>query len=142
MRHFGLVVRDLDRSLKFYCEVLGLRVIRQMEESGTFLDTILAKPGVKVTTVKLGFGEGPTLLELLHFQSPDISVSEWPSLFSTGATHFAMTVTGLTPLYKNLLEAGASVLAAPEQSPDGRASVCFGRDPEGNLIEFVEELNP
>lgn len=142
LRHFGLVVRDLERALNFYCDVLGLRVVRQMEEAGPFLDTILAEPDVRVTTVKLGAQEGPALLELLHFESPDIFVSEWPSLFRTGPTHFAMTVTDLVSVYRNLLDAGASVLAAPERSPDGCAFVCFGRDPEGNLIEFVEELNP
>jgi glyoxylase I family protein len=142
LRHFGLVVRDLERALNFYCDVLGLRVVRRMEEAGPFLDTILAMPDVRVTTVKLGAKEGPTLLELLHFERPDISVSQRPSLFSTGATHFAITVTDLASVYRNLLNAEASVLAAPERSPDGRAFVCFGRDPEGNLIEFVEELNP
>ena len=142
LRHFGLVVRDLERALTFYCDVLGLRVVRRMEEAGPFLDTILAKPDVRVITVKLGAEEGPTLLELLHFEHPDISVSEWPSLFCTGATHFAITVTDLASVYGKLLDAGASVLAAPKRSPDARAFVWFGRDPEGNLIEFVEELNP
>ena len=142
LRHFGLVVRDLERALNFYCDILGLRVVRRMEEAGPFLDTILAEPEVRVTTVKLGAEEGPALLELLHFKWPEISVSEWPSLFRTGATHFAMTVTDLASVYGSLLDAGASVLAAPERSPDGLALVCFGRDPEGNLIEFVEELNP
>lgn len=140
LRHFGLVVRDLDASLRFYCDVLGLRVIRRMDEHGAFLDAILARGKVRVTTVKLAAGEGPTLLELLHFQEPGADYGGQPSLFQTGASHFAVTVTGLEALHKDLCDSGATFLSAPRLSPDGRALVCFGRDPEDNLIEFVEEV--
>lgn len=142
LRHFGLVVRNLDKSLEFYCGALGMRVVRRMEESGGFLDTILADNQVKVTTVKLGAAEGSALLELLHFQVPLAKESGWSSLFQTGATHFALTVKDLRKLHISLEAHGAEFLSAPQSSPDGRALVCFGRDPEGNLIEFVEELTP
>lgn len=140
LRHFGIVVRDLEQSLHFYCEVLGLNVARRMEEAGPFLDSILAHSGVRVTTVKLRACEGPTLLELLCFKHPEIPHSLCPSLFRKGATHIAMTVANLDLLHRKLVDTGADVLSAPERSPDGLSLVCFGRDLEGNLIEFVEEL--
>jgi len=140
LRHFGLVVRDVDKSLDFYCRVLGLHVVRQMEESGDFIDAILARQQARVTTVKLRAENGPTLLELLHFRSPAAQDAGQPSLFCTGATHFAMTVENLRELYESLQRQGEIFLSAPQSSPDSGALVCFGRDPEGNLIEFVEEL--
>lgn len=140
LRHFGLVVRNLEQSLNFYCNFLGLRVVRRMEESGPFLDAILDKPGVQVSTVKLGAFEGPTLLELLYFTKPKSLESPYPSLFRSGPSHFAMTVENLDLLYRTLLEKEIKVLSVPERSPDGLALVCFARDPEGNLIELVEEI--
>jgi len=138
LRHFGIVVRDLDRALEFYCGKLGLIVSRRMDEQGTFLDTVLAAPGVKVTTVKLAAPEGPTLLELLQFESPAPEEGAMPSLFRTGATHFALTVQDLMELHAFLAAGGTPFLSAPERSPDGLARVAFCRDPEGNLIELVE----
>ena len=140
LRHFGIVVRDLEQAINFYSGVLGLRVVRRMEEAGPFLDTILNKPGVRVSTVKLGAFKGPTLLELLYFTTPKAASSPCPSLFRSGLSHFALTVENLALLHRNLLEKETKILSAPSRSPDGLALVCFARDPEGNLIELVEEL--
>ena len=138
LRHFGIVVRDLDRALDFYCGKLGLTVSRRMDEKGAFLDTTLAASGVKVTTVKLAAPEGSTLLELLQFESPPPGDGGMPSLFRTGATHFALTVQHLFELHEVLVAGGTPFLSAPKTSPDGLARVAFCRDPEGNLIELVE----
>jgi catechol 2,3-dioxygenase-like lactoylglutathione lyase family enzyme len=140
LRHFGIVVRDLDRALEFYCGKLGLIVSRRMDEQGTFLDTVLAAPGVKVTTVKLAAAEGPTLLELLQFESPAPEEGAMPSLFRTGATHFALTVQDLRNLYDELVLTGTPFLSELRRSPDGLAIITFCRDPEGNLIELVEPI--
>lgn len=138
LRHFGIVVRDLERALEFYCGKLGFAVSRRMEESGAFLDTVLAAPGTKVTTVKLGAGEGAALIELLQFDVPKPENGGEPSLFRTGATHFALTVTDLDALHESLAACGTTFLSKPRRSPDGLALVAFCRDPEGNLIELVE----
>jgi catechol 2,3-dioxygenase-like lactoylglutathione lyase family enzyme len=140
LRHFGIVVINLHRALDFYCGRLGLTVSRRMEEQGAFLDTVLATPGVKVTTVKLAAPEGPTLLELLQFESPAPEDGGIPSLFRTGSTHFALTVKNLKKLQEELAANGTPFLSAPETSPDGLAMVAFCRDPEGNLIELVEPV--
>jgi catechol 2,3-dioxygenase-like lactoylglutathione lyase family enzyme len=140
LRHFGIVVRDLDRALEFYCGKLGLTVSRRMKEKGAFLNTVLAASGAKVTTVKLSAPEGSTLLELLQFESPAPDDGGMPSLFRTGATHFALTVQHLIELHKALATGGTPFLSAPKTSPDGLARVAFCRDPEGNLIELVEPL--
>ncbi len=138
LRHFGIVVRDLDRALEFYCGKLGLTVARRMDETGLFLQAVLDAPEVKVTTVKLAANEGPTLLELLRFESPETDVGDVPSLFRTGATHFALTVQNLVMLHEELKAFGTEFLSDPHCSPDGLALVAFCRDPEGNLIELVE----
>ena len=39
IRHTGIVVFDLDRSMHFYMEKLGFKVLKRMNESGSFIDT-------------------------------------------------------------------------------------------------------
>ena len=72
LRHFGIVVQDLERALDFYVGLLELKVVRRMDEHGPFVDSILGHKAVRVTTVKLGGSDGETLLELLKFHYPEV----------------------------------------------------------------------
>ena len=68
-RHFGIVVRNLKTSIAFY-EDLGLKITKQMDESGEHIDKMLSLTDVNVTTVKMSAPETDTLIELLHYKNP------------------------------------------------------------------------
>ncbi len=142
IRHFGIVVQDLDRVLGYYRDFLGFVETRRMEESGEFLETVLGISGIRVTTVKMKGSEGEVLLELLKFHHPQSEGDVIPkrSLTQLGPTHFALTVANVEALYQKLRVAGHRFISEPRISADGGAKVCFGFDPEGNPIEFVEVL--
>ena len=53
LRHIGITVTDLEKSLEFYRDILGFQVVRIMDESGAHIDKFSALEGVKVKTVKL-----------------------------------------------------------------------------------------
>ena len=53
IRHFGIVVKNLDDSLFFYENLLGFKVFKRMEESGPAISTFLGISNVEVTTVKM-----------------------------------------------------------------------------------------
>jgi glyoxylase I family protein len=139
IRHAGLVVADLEQSLKFWCDAMGFVVSRQMEESGPHIDAMMGLHGVHVTTVKLAAPDG-NLIELLKFHShPD--KSDWVGTpYSTGFTHIALTVKNLDELLSRLIAAGAKVSSPPQYSPDGKVKVLYVRGLEDILIELVEIL--
>lgn len=140
IRHTGLVVADLNAALWFWCDLVGFRVHKRMDESGPHLDAMMGLRDVQVTTVKLAAPDG-NLLELLHFQShPDVPA--WTGEpFSTGFTHVAFTVPDVDIACERLQAAGVIFHAPPQRSPDGYAKVCYCRGPEGVLLELVEVLN-
>ena len=141
LRHFGIVVQDLDRALDFYGGLLELKVIRRMDEHGPFVDRILGQKAVRVTTVKLGGSNGETLLELLKFYTPEVTErSNARGLFSIGPTHLALTVGDMDALCERLRDAGVRFISAPQLSADGAAKVCFCSDPEGTPVELVQML--
>ena len=141
LRHFGIVVQDLDRALDFYGGLLTLKVIRRMDEHGPFVDTILGRQAVRVTTVKLGGTNGETLLELLKFHTPEVvEQSNARGLFHIGPTHLALTVGDIDALCERLRAAGVRFISAPQVSADGLAKVCFCSDPEGTPVELVQLL--
>ncbi len=141
VRHFGIVVSDLERSLRFYRDLLGLKVVRIMDESGEYIDNMLALQNVQVTTVKMSADSGSTLVELLELKSHPCQTRGDREVYSVGPSHVAFTVYGLDALYQRLSQAGVRFHAPPQLSPDGYAKVTFCQDPDGTLVELVEVLD-
>ncbi|MDP2638723.1 MAG: VOC family protein [Candidatus Azambacteria bacterium] len=139
IRHSGVVVSNLEKSVNFY-ENLGLKVKARASESGEYLDKMLVKEGVVVTTVKMSAGNGSMLVELLKFHWPKAKLKKAPGPFEIGPTHIAFTVENLEAMYQKLLADGVHFNYPPITSPNGKVKVTFCEDPDGTLIELVEEL--
>lgn len=140
IRHAGIVVSDVERSLSFYSGALGLTVSVDQHETGEFIGAILSVPGVSVRTVKLAAPEGETLLELLQFNHGAHQSGDVGDPRRLGPTHVALTVEDLDGLHHRLAATGVRFLSTPQTSPDGRARVAFCRDPDGVLVELVQPL--
>jgi catechol 2,3-dioxygenase-like lactoylglutathione lyase family enzyme len=139
IRHVGLVVADLERSLNFWCESMGFVVLRQIEESGPHIDAMMGMKNVRVTTVKLAAPDG-NLLELLRFHSHSDKPQWEGKPYSTGFTHIALTVQDLDETCSRLQRVGVRFPAEPQISPDGLVRVIYATGPEGVLLELVEIL--
>lgn len=140
VRHFGIVTHDMEKSLHFYWDLLGLQIKRDMQEEGEFIGTILGLRNVKVHTVKMISENGDTLIELLEYASHKGKKRENYEIFDLGASHVAFTVENVDHEYKKLKEQGISFTCEPQVSPDGKAKVTFCFDPDGVPIELVQEL--
>ena len=138
IRHTGIVVSDLDRALRFYRDLLGLDIKRRMVESGPCIANVLGLPDVVVETVKLGLDDEGTQIELLSFISHSVSAPEGNRALLIGPTHVALTVANLGDLYAKMFAAGIEFNCPPQDSPDGKVTLTYCRDPDGNLVELVE----
>jgi catechol 2,3-dioxygenase-like lactoylglutathione lyase family enzyme len=139
IRHTGIVVTDLDASLRFYRDLLGFNEIKRLEESGTYIDNMLGLESAHVTTVKLAAPDG-NLIELLKFRSHPRKSAGPLEACSIGITHMALTVSDINQTYQSLSKRGIPFNSPPQTSPDGYAMVAFCRDPDGILVELVEIL--
>jgi len=138
LRHVGLTVTDLARSARFYREMFGFVEVRFMNESGPFLETVTGIQGVHVTTLKMQAPSGG-IVELLQYHNPS-SLGRDQHIYLIGCSHFALTVSDIDGQYKHLLAHNVPMLSEPTLSQDGKARVFFCKDPDGILIEVVEEL--
>jgi len=57
-----------------------------------------------------------------------------------GCSHFALTVDDLDSLYERLTKNGTPFNYPVQISPDGNVKIAFCRDPDGTLIELVQDL--
>jgi lactoylglutathione lyase len=113
------MVEDLNESLKFYHEIVGLKINRRFN----------AGPGVEIAF--LGDGESKTELELIcNDKVKEINVGEDIS--------WGFTVESVDKMIELLKENGIGILSGPFQ-PNPSVKFFYVSDPNGFKIQFVEE---
>lgn len=120
MTHEMIRVYDLDRSLKFYADALGMTETRRKD-----------KPEGKFTLVYLGDGESDFELELTYNYDP-----EKPYELGTGYGHLAVYVDDLEAARDEHIAKGYTV--GPLKGLDGgKPNYYFLTDPDGYQIEVL-----
>ena len=143
IRHVGIVVRDLNKSLVFYSEVLGLEIYRRYVEEGAFIDELTGLKDVRLEWVKLIIPKGG-LIELLQYHShPDPEASAPPKLCPSnalGCSHVALTVSNLDETYSRIRSHGYFAKSAPIVTSNKAAKILYCHDPDGTILELIEDL--
>ena len=143
LRHIGITVVNMEKMQNFYCNLLGCKVLKTMEESGEVIDNFSGLNGIEVTTIKMELPNSG-VIELLKYHSPKLNAAclqnIYKKIIQIGISHYALTVSDLDSLYENLTKEGVYFFYEVQTSPDGNAKIAFCRDPEGNILELVEEL--
>ena len=140
IRHFGLVVKDMDNALRFYRDILGLHKKHSAIEYGDFIDNALGQENVEVETLKMCDDNDGVLIELLKFNNPTTISRAESTTVTIGASHIAFTVDSIETIFQKLIANNVRVFGEPKESPDGNVMMTYCRDFEGNLIELVQPI--
>ena len=145
IHHSGLNVSDLDRSLNFYMNILGLEQLFEPQEAwGTPVEEATKTPGAKTRFTMLKSHKGGAILELIQYESPKAKPSEL-KISDTGAPHLAFKVDNIDEAKKELESKGMKFNGSPIRVDDGplkgRAFVYFS-DPDGLTLELFQETKP
>ncbi len=124
LRYFGVRVTDLDRSLKFYTEALGLKEVGRGDME------------------KFGGGRGVWVLLRDQLTGQQLELNCYPigSIYDTpyspgeGLDHIGFIVSDVSKKYNELLSKGASPTEVTPESTEGWQA-CV-KDPDGNWIEL------
>ena len=121
--HTMLRVRDLDASLKFYTDILGMRLIRKNDY-----------PEGKFTLAFVGYGpeETNTVLELTY----NYGDNEYE--IGTAYGHIALETSDIYETAEMLRSGGAEIVREPGPMKHGKTHIAFIKDPDGYLIELVQ----
>ena len=132
--HFGITVADLERSVDFYCDVLGLEVESRFTVSGDSFSTGVGVEGATGTFAHLD-ADG-ALVELVEYDPEEESRSEG-AVNQPGSTHLGFLVDDIETFYDDL-PATVDTTSEPQTTESG-ARILFFRDPDGTLIEVLEK---
>src|SRR5688572_22945112 len=114
MHHVALSVKDLDRSIHFYCDVLGMEELAKGLFGGERTERITRLPGAHGRSAMLRAGSQH--LELFEFAAPPPRPqSHGRPVNDHGITHFCVIVTDLFQEYERLKAAGVEFHCPPQQ---------------------------
>ena len=130
--HTGQVVTDLERSKRFYQEVLGFKLWYELtppDEATAKLSCLEPPLGVKCSYLCLdGF-----VVELMCYSAPGATAPFRPrTMAEPGLTHLSIAVDDIRATAEKAVEYGAEII---EDSDIGLA--LFIRDPDGQLLELL-----
>lgn len=135
LHHIGISVVNLERSIAFYRDFLGMELSSEHPFGGPRFERILRLTGASGRAAHLhGGGTEVELFEFAH-PSPRRSDPDRPAC-DNGITHFCIEVADLRGLYARMSEAGVDFHCPPIDFDICEATYC--RDPDGNIIEMIE----
>ena len=128
--HVSVYVTDLERSLPFYRDALGLEVLFEAELAGPGLDTVTQSKGASGRMVGLHVPGGMSI-ELIQGgrQTGKVEAGRDTMIFS-------LCVDDLDAAHESLAQAGVEALQPPTEIAGLR--MFFIRDPDGRRIELIE----
>ncbi len=133
--HTGMTVRNLERSVAWYCDTFGFKARPSFDAQGPGIEQIIGIPGVHIKGCHLELGG--YFLELIEYVTPpgkamDLSTS------NVGSGHFAFVVDDIDQVYQNLKAKGVRFKGAPVQGRPGGPTACYFVDPDGIPLELVQ----
>lgn len=121
--HTMLRVGNLDESLKFYCDLLGMKLLRQKDF-----------PGGKFTLAFVGYGDESenTVLELTY--NWDVEKYDLGNAYG----HIAIGVDDIYATCEEIKKLGGKVVREPGPMKHGSTVIAFVEDPNGYKVELIQ----
>lgn len=121
--HTMIRVADLDKSINFYTEVMGMKLLRKREN-----------PEYKYTLAFVGFADESeqAVIELTHNWEQDSYE------MGTAFGHIALGVEDIYGLCNSIKQKGGDVYRQPGPVKGGSKVIAFVRDPDGYAIELIQ----
>jgi catechol 2,3-dioxygenase-like lactoylglutathione lyase family enzyme len=138
--HLGLVVEDLDETVRFL-ELLGFDCGRPSVHTGDWIGRIIDLDDVTVEVVMARGPDGSDMFEVVRFHAPIAGAQEpAPAANRPGLRHVAFTVDDLRDVVDRIREAGWDTVGEIVDY-EGMFLLCYVRGPEGLIVELAERLD-
>jgi catechol 2,3-dioxygenase-like lactoylglutathione lyase family enzyme len=138
--HVGFTVSDLDRSLPFYRDLLGMEVLWERVYDEEYVRTLLGYPTVRLRCAFLQIPGSLAKVELLEYQNVPRDQVQLRRA-DPGNAHLALSVADLDAVCRQLKNAGVSFVSEPMVSTAGHyqgSKTVYVNDPDGISVQLME----
>jgi len=139
--HTGITVSNLERSLAFWRDVLGLELSHTAHQTGELAREITGVAGaeLKLAVLKAPGGHKIELVEYLA--PPDRTKHADLRPCDVGSVHVALTVNDLNAVLQRIVASGWKTAGKPQtlqSGPNAGKRVVYVRDPDRTTIELMQ----
>ena len=135
--HIGICVSELERSLRFYRDVLGFQEVSRLAMKGEITERLLEIAGGELQAVYLQL-DG-TCIELLYYPAAGHTAGATPRpMNQLGLTHLSLKVKDLAAVVAAIEQAGGLHLEHTLIDLESGSKAGFITDPDGLRIELVQ----
>ncbi len=138
--HTGFTVSDIERSVAFYRDVLGMRLVRRQQGTAPYLSVITGFEGVRLEVALLEPEDGGSMLELLQYVSHPAPATARDTN-RPGNGHLCFAVPDIHAACSELEGRGVRLVSKPTRITAGTHAGGWGvylRDPDGFTIELYQ----
>lgn len=139
--HFALTVSDLERSLRFYRDMLGLEVRVRRVWNEEYVREMVGFPDASMDIALLALpGSEDQQLELIEYQQPRARPPRNP-INTAGSAHLCFMVDDIQETYDRLRQAGIEFVSAPVAVPVGPNKgrrTAYLLDPDGIVVQLMQ----
>jgi len=138
IHHTSFTVSDMERSIRFYRDILGMRVTWDSKAAGVpfkgpIADKVTGCPGTEQRLVFLATGD--SRIELVEYTPTGKPLVD-NKAGDTGSAHVCFKTDNIQKLHQKLLENKVRLHCDPQDI--GFAKVMYFRDPDGIVLEAVQ----
>ena len=140
--HMGFTVASLDRSIAFYCDLLGFELAFRWNPQAPYIGTLVGYPSVDLHGAILRLPGTEVCLELLEYRGIVGHVVDMAN-GNTGNGHIAFVIDDLDTLYAELTAAGVpsvSLPVTPTIGPNRGGRAVYMIDPDGFRVELIQTV--
>jgi len=138
--HTGFTVSDIERSLVFYRDVLGLRLVKRQTGTAPYLATVTGFEGVRLEIAHLQPADGGSMLELLQYVSHPAPATD-RATNRPGNGHLCFKIDDLRAACAELRRRGVRLVSEPTEITAGAHAggwAVYLRDPDGFTVELYQ----
>jgi catechol 2,3-dioxygenase-like lactoylglutathione lyase family enzyme len=138
--HTGFTVSDIERSIVFYRDVLGLKLLKRQTGTAAYLGTVTGFPGVRLEAAFLQPADGGSVLELLQYVSHPAPATD-RATNRPGNGHLCFRIDDLRSACAELERRGVTLISEPTEITAGAHAggwAVYLRDPDGFTVELYQ----
>ncbi len=133
--HLAIGVRDMERSIRFYRDLLGLEVKYDAMQPVGPLSNLYRNPEKgQRRAVHLHYGKGESAGFLVLTEMPGGMKGEPIKLDDVGISHFSWWVDDINAMHDKLVKAGVKIMVPPRKADTG--TTCLFEDPDGIIVQI------
>lgn len=144
--HVGLTVSDIDESIRFYRDVLGLKFQGEILMDGKETDIMFRQPGCRARVAYLNEAENSDMppVELIQFLDTKANKKQ-ADLFTTSVSELCFYTDDIDLVYQKLVANNVECLSEPQYfdfsaQGFGKSKAFYFRDPDGIILEMMQPM--